>query len=96
MAEGVAVKQAIGIPAPEEGALARSLTEETGLLFRRAAELESALASLPGGAAPRAEYCAQTVLPAMEAARTVADRLEGMVSHEFWPFPTYRDLLFYI
>ncbi|WP_195279662.1 glutamine synthetase III [Clostridium sp. J1101437_171009_A5] len=96
VAEGVAVKQSIGIPAPEESALVRSLTEETGLLFQRAAELESSLTALPSGAAPRAEYCAQAVLPAMEAARAVADRLEGMVSHDFWPFPTYRDLLFYI
>ena len=32
----------------------------------------------------------------MEAARAIADQLELIVDRAHWPFPTYRDLLFYV
>ncbi len=38
-------------------------------------------------------YQAQ-VVPAMEALRTPADRLEMIVDKELWPFPSYGDLIF--
>lgn len=34
------------------------------------------------------------VLPAMGKARQSADLLEGLVDQDFWPMPTYQDLLF--
>ncbi|TCK92429.1 glutamine synthetase [Natranaerovirga hydrolytica] len=34
------------------------------------------------------------VLPAMEALRKPCDELEKLTSEEYWPFPTYGDLLF--
>ena len=34
------------------------------------------------------------VVPAMEALRTPADRLEMIVDKELWPFPSYGDLIF--
>jgi glutamine synthetase len=34
------------------------------------------------------------VLPAMQAVREVADRLERVVPHDYWPLPTYREILF--
>ncbi len=36
----------------------------------------------------------ERVVAAMEALRRPADELEGMVDKEYWPFPTYADLLF--
>ena len=36
------------------------------------------------------------VIPAMNELRGVADELETIVSREYWPFPTYSDLLFNI
>jgi glutamine synthetase len=35
-------------------------------------------------------------MPAMTELRAVADELETIVSKDFWPFPTYGDLLFNI
>lgn len=43
-----------------------------------------------------ARYYHDVVIPAMEAARAVADELELMVGAEYWPFPTYAQLLFNI
>jgi glutamine synthetase len=30
----------------------------------------------------------------MQAVREVADRLERVVPHDYWPLPTYREILF--
>jgi glutamine synthetase len=34
------------------------------------------------------------VIPAMTAVRGVVDRLEKVVPDDYWPLPTYRDMLF--
>ena len=44
----------------------------------------------------RAQYYKNNVLPGMQQLRTVADELEMLVAEEYWPFPTYGDLLFKI
>ncbi|MBN1525389.1 MAG: glutamine synthetase III [Spirochaetales bacterium] len=36
----------------------------------------------------------EKVFPAMSAVRTPADKLECLVSQEYWPYPTYEDMLF--
>ena len=36
------------------------------------------------------------VFPAMEAVRVPADKLEELVDKEYWPFPQYEDILFYV
>ncbi len=35
------------------------------------------------------------VVPAMEAVRIPADKLEDLVDKKYWPFPQYEDMLFY-
>ncbi len=42
----------------------------------------------------RSFYCKDAVLPEMDALRTAVDSLEDLVSADYWPFPTYGDLLF--
>ena len=44
----------------------------------------------------RAQYYKNNVFPAMQQLRAVADELETMVGENYWPFPTYGDLLFKI
>ena len=52
------------------------------------------------GAAPfedlkaRSVYYRDKVAPAMESLRDVADKLETLLGDEFWPIPTYTDLMF--
>jgi glutamine synthetase len=41
-----------------------------------------------------ARYVQNTVLPAMDAAREVADRLERIVPDDLWPLPKYSEILF--
>ena len=42
----------------------------------------------------QAFYYREQVVPAMDALRKPADELEKLVDKEYWPFPTYADLLF--
>ena len=96
VAEGVAVKRELGIPADGELELVRQITEKTSALFQRTHALDAAMARVPESTATQARYCADTLLPAMSAARSLADELELLVGENHWPFPTYRDLLFYV
>ncbi len=39
-------------------------------------------------------HYAQTVRPLMDKVRSIADVLEGEIADEFWPLPTYQEMLF--
>ena len=41
-----------------------------------------------------AKYMRDNVVPAMDAAREVADRLERIVADDLWPLPKYSEMLF--
>jgi glutamine synthetase len=41
-----------------------------------------------------AEYMRDTVIPAMEATRAAADKLEKVVADDLWPLPKYSEILF--
>ena len=96
VAQGAAVKSSIGVSAEGEIALVRTITDKTSALMERTEALDKAVAAVPEAVKESARYCAETVLPAMEAARAIADQLELLVDRAHWPFPTYRDLLFYV
>jgi glutamine synthetase len=58
--------------------------------------LEAANATHEGdeGSLDHAKYMRDNVLPAMDAVRDVADRLEKIVADDLWPLPKYEEMLF--
>ncbi len=42
----------------------------------------------------KAFHVRDNVIPAMAAVRTAADKLEKVIPDDYWPLPTYRDMLF--
>lgn len=40
------------------------------------------------------QFCAKTIRPLMDEVRQSADALEGEISDELWPYPTYQEMLF--
>ncbi len=42
----------------------------------------------------KAEHMRSNIIPAMNKVREVADRLEKLVADDYWPMPTYKDMLF--
>jgi glutamine synthetase len=58
--------------------------------------LDAANSGFPEDSEPidDAAYVQTTVIPAMDAVREVADRLERRVPDKFWPLPKYSEMLF--
>lgn len=67
-------------------------------MYKALGELESKLAQAHemGEGQKQAEFYHDEVLAAMEELRKYADELEQCTAKEYWPFPTYGDLLFSI
>ncbi len=53
-----------------------------------------AKAAKTAGVMARAEACRDLVLPAMDKLRKLVDEMETMTSSEYWPLPTYGDMMF--
>lgn len=94
VAESVAAAKAAGVAAP--GA------ETLQVLVTAITEFQKALAALEkakdhhaaGEPYDHAKYMRETVFPALVELRATADRLETLVADEYWPLPTYREMLF--
>ena len=58
--------------------------------------LEAANAGFPEGGDPLedAKYAQATIVPAMDAVREVADKLERVLPDDLWPLPRYSEILF--
>ena len=97
VASSVATKASIGISAQAEKLLVADLTAWMDNLASCQAALQDAVEAVPqSDVLTQAGYYRDTVLPAMDAARAAADKLETMVGEADWPFPTYGKMLFYV
>ena len=74
------------------------LDELNGLLAKlqnETARLESVIHhEAKDGLHEHALHMRDKVLPAMRSVREISDKLEGIVSDELWPLPTYQEILF--
>ena len=68
----------------------------TETIYAKAAELDGAAAGTAGrkDVTDRAMYFRDVIIPIMEDIRAAADELETVTDREYWPFPTYGDLLY--
>lgn len=81
-----------------EEKLVTKLSNLANSLYNRIEELKAdvqEMKSHEGNVFTLSCYCRDTVIPAMNDLRAVADELEYIVAKKYWPFPTYEDLLFY-
>jgi glutamine synthetase len=59
------------------------------------AQLREGLATEVGETAfAEAQHAQDVLLPAMDAVRSAADLLEGIVADDLWPLPTYQEMMF--
>ncbi len=92
--ESVAASNAAGV---ESAAMKSRLEELVGLtasLYGSIQELDAFLSAEFDCVKQRAVDIRDTLLPAMERARTSCDALEGLVPADLWPLPSYTELLF--
>jgi len=99
LAETAAAKRAIDVSADCEIALCTRLSALCAEAARRLDALSQALAevrALSGGGAPRAAAYRDRVRAAAQRLRETVDGMETLTASDFWPYPTYGDLLFSI
>ena len=96
LAQGIALKQAAGLPCKSETELLNRLSTTADRLYETCEALNTHVQSLPTEQdLRRADYCHDVLLRDMAYARKDADTLEALVGKSHWPYPTYSDLLFY-
>ncbi|MBO4393090.1 MAG: glutamine synthetase III [Spirochaetales bacterium] len=79
-----------------ESDLLERIASLTDILYERNAVLSSLIEKSASHRGPElAHFCRKCIVPAMADARLVADELELLVGRDYWPFPTYGDILFY-
>jgi len=98
LCETAAAKRALSenIACSAEIELAQKISALTGALSDEIQALDKALLTLKEAQDVQEEAlsCYRTVIPAMLNLRCTADQLETLVAEEYWPFPTYGELLF--
>lgn len=97
LCQNVAAKQAVcdKIPFETEKNLIARLSELNDKVSAAVAKLESDLKSVnvsDVGAA--SQKMAHVVIPDMEEVRKYVDEMETLTSADYWPYPTYYDLLY--
>jgi glutamine synthetase len=97
LAGSVAAVKAAGVNAGVQTELLTEVAADAAKLKAAIAALEASVAkaeSLEGDAYAVAHFYKFDVFEKMSAVRAAADKLETIVDSEFWPLPTYGELLF--
>ena len=100
IAKGIATVRAVAPDAPmeSESALLNTLLDGVAEINRALGALDAeheeaqALTDLQ----QQAYWYARKVIPAMEELRVAVDNMEPVVARDYWPVPTYDDMLFYV
>ena len=87
--------KAAGVASTAPVKVLEALSKRVDALAARIVDLHKAVEAREEGDALRdAKYEHDVIIPAMNAVREVADDLETIIGKEYWPMPTYADLLF--
>ena len=89
-------KDAMGVSRQYETTTAKEIAALTDALQDACSKMESDLDAIPADAMAAMRYCHDVLIPDMEEARKAADQLETLTASDYWPFPVYSDLLFYV
>ena len=95
----VAVKKAkldAAIQSGYESSVIKKLSALEDMIYTRCEDLEKSAATLKGieDITKQSEFVRDDVLAKMAALRVAADEAETLTDSNYWPFPTYGDLLF--
>jgi glutamine synthetase len=95
VATAVNATKAAGVENKAQAELLRTLTSTITDLQGATSDLDKALSHhASGDAYAHAKHMRDAVLPTMTKLRQLGDRLETMVADDYWPLPTYREMLF--
>jgi len=91
-------KRELGVSDVYEAHVCASISASIAALYQHLGKLEDAIAGARGMGSleQTARFVGAAVLDEMNTIRVIADDLESVVGSEYWPYPTYGDLLFRI
>ncbi len=84
------------IPCTADTELLKKLSSLSDGLYGKCADLEKSLVKVPEDAQKAALYYHDKVFALMQEMRAIADEMETMTASEYWPYPTYGEMLFNI
>ncbi len=98
IATSVATKAEIGIESPVEKELVRTLTDGISVIHEAAADLEANNSAAHEVEDPLEQCFAyrDNVLPSMAHLRECVDAMEKVCGEDYWPVPTYNQMLFWV
>lgn len=95
VANAVTATKAAGVDCSSQLELLKSLTKSISDFQSATTALDKALSHhADGDAHAHAKYMRDMVIPCMRTLREIGDHLEMIVDDEYWPLPTYREMLF--
>ena len=98
IAESFCAKAEMGIESAAEKGFVRELAEGIDAIHEATLELEAANAQAQAKENPQAqcnEY-RDVVIPCMERLRSAVDAMERICGRDWWPVPSYNQMLFYV
>ena len=96
LTQAILRKRELVVPCRVEEDLLSRLSGLTASLYDTMAAMEQAMDQAPDaeGGIEAARYYREEIGRRMEEARQSIDRLESLTAAEYWPYPTYADILF--
>jgi glutamine synthetase len=95
VADAINSARAVGVESDEQAAMLTELVDTISAFRGALTTLDHAISGQPhGDVVAHAKYQRDSLLTAMADLRVWADKLELMVADQYWPLPTYREMLF--
>ena len=98
LAEGISMKKCVSssISAYAEESLLESLSSQLEAFVKKTSELEAAVSNAAeySDNLSQAKYYRNTVFALMNELREIGDSMEKQTSKQYWPYPSYGEMLF--
>ena len=95
LCESILAKKQLGITCSAESQLVQKLSSTIDRCYDRCEQLRNALKHIPQDHVTASTYCHDIIVAKMALVREDADVLEQLTDKNYWPYPTYSDLLYY-
>ena len=95
LSQGILSKKELRLPCVTETSIVQQISRSTDTLYQCCERLQRDLIHIPDGKEKIVAYYHDVIVADMESIRAQADILESLTDKNYWPYPTYSDLLFY-
>ena len=92
----IAAKKAVckDLPCDSETAVVKKLASANDAMMKAVAKLEADLKAMPANVREASQKMAHVIVPDMEAVRAKADEMETACAKDYWPYPSYTDIMY--